>query len=384
MLLVVVVHLFVTLESRAGATGRNLPLTSATEPLWGFGGTGVELFFVLSGFLLFRPYASAMFANSAVPSTRNFYVRRALRILPAYWLALLILVAYNWQHFLRVSHPEGTYPTYDVVLHLGLLHNWSNATAQSINAVFWSMAVESQFYVVLPVLGLILVGAAGRGNGRVLWAAGALVLLAAPLLGALRILLARVTPEFTTHMSALDLVGYLTFFGTGMLCSCWYVQWRERSRNGRQSSFDELVLRWTPWLAGLALLAVLTLRIRLWSTDAEWVLSTDFLWMAYFPLLTLFYGALLLSALRVGSPAAQVFKSRVMRFLGIISYSVYIWHWPLYRAFVGPIGDRLSYRSEPLAIASYAVLAVAIIIPFAYLSYRFVEKPFIAWRRASH
>jgi peptidoglycan/LPS O-acetylase OafA/YrhL len=58
--------------------------------LWAFGTSGVNLFFILSGFLLFMPYARALLFQARWPSIRQFYLRRALRILPAYYLALAV------------------------------------------------------------------------------------------------------------------------------------------------------------------------------------------------------------------------------------------------------------------------------------------------------
>ncbi len=59
---------------------------------WNYAQTGVHLFFVLSGFLLFLPYARAMLQDRPLPTARRFYQRRALRILPAYWVCMIALV----------------------------------------------------------------------------------------------------------------------------------------------------------------------------------------------------------------------------------------------------------------------------------------------------
>src|SRR5437667_9925784 len=61
---------------------------------WVFGNTGVQLFFVLSGFLLFMPYAQALLFQAKWPSARTFYWRRALRIIPGYYFSLFILIVF--------------------------------------------------------------------------------------------------------------------------------------------------------------------------------------------------------------------------------------------------------------------------------------------------
>src|SRR5215467_12026260 len=82
-------------------TGDNLwdprtnPLASSISTA---GGTGVTLFFVLSGFLLFMPFAKALLNKTRWPLARVFYMRRALRIIPAYYFSLFVIILF--------SHPE--------------------------------------------------------------------------------------------------------------------------------------------------------------------------------------------------------------------------------------------------------------------------------------
>ena len=69
-----------------------------------FGFAGVFLFFILSGFLLFLPYARALLAGAAWPSARAFYRKRARRILPAYYLTLLVLLVLQTGLRLSLAH----------------------------------------------------------------------------------------------------------------------------------------------------------------------------------------------------------------------------------------------------------------------------------------
>lgn len=97
---------------------------------WVFGNTGVQLFFVLSGFLLFLPYARAMLFQERWPKTRTFYMRRALRILPGYYFSLLLLVFFVQRTYLLPSHwPQ-------LFLFLTFFMESSSATFRQINVPY--------------------------------------------------------------------------------------------------------------------------------------------------------------------------------------------------------------------------------------------------------
>ena len=106
----------------------------------------VDLMLVLSGFLAYLPYA-----NHAERTPGEFFLRRALRILPSYWLCLGIML------MLAVTAPDFRDPgrlIRDLLAHLGFVHNlWGfSYNASRLNVVLWTLAVEVQFYVLLPAL----------------------------------------------------------------------------------------------------------------------------------------------------------------------------------------------------------------------------------------
>src|SRR5512146_2588075 len=113
--------------------------------LWNYGQSGVHLFFVLFGFLLFTPFARAMLNGRPLPSVKRFFQRRALRILPAYYACLAILVVAQYGAF---TSPAGLA---NIGLHLVMLHDDVPAINRAINGPFWTLAIEAQFYVVLPI-----------------------------------------------------------------------------------------------------------------------------------------------------------------------------------------------------------------------------------------
>lgn len=121
---------------------------------------GVAVFFVLSGFLLFRPFARAATRGEPAPSAGAYLWRRALRILPAYWLtvaAALILLPGN---------DGATRSTW--VRNLTLVQIYDDGGFSVALEHTWSLAVEAVFYLVLPVLAFLLLGPS-RGRGLRPW-----------------------------------------------------------------------------------------------------------------------------------------------------------------------------------------------------------------------
>ena len=129
---------------------------------------GVPLFFTLSGFLLWRPVASAVLNGRRLPSVRRYARNRALRILPAYWVILLVtaLVLESAQ-LTPVSDPS-VYGAITGPLLLAkdalLLQNYSPGTLSSGITPAWSLAVEVVFYMLLPLLALVAAALALRSS----------------------------------------------------------------------------------------------------------------------------------------------------------------------------------------------------------------------------
>ena len=107
---------------------------------------------LLSGFLLFLPYARAMLLGEAVPNTKQFYQRRIMRIVPSYYfvtLALLLAVALPWHLYYNSSDMVR-----DVVMHLTFTQTFNPATyiATPIGVASWTIAIEMQAYLIFPLL----------------------------------------------------------------------------------------------------------------------------------------------------------------------------------------------------------------------------------------
>jgi peptidoglycan/LPS O-acetylase OafA/YrhL len=121
--------------------GGESPLLTRLDP-------GIAIFLLLSAFLLYRPFVKARYDGTEPPAVVPFFIRRALRIVPVYWLALTVLGLYFGQRYLLT--PEGAVRFY------GFLQVYDARTITGGIGQAWTMCVEVTFYVMLPVWALAL------------------------------------------------------------------------------------------------------------------------------------------------------------------------------------------------------------------------------------
>ncbi len=163
-LLIVVHHVrinSVPLDERIGSSG-------VVDTLLADLALGVTLFFVLSGFLLYRPYVAAVLDGRRVPSVRRYLRSRLTRILPAYWV---ILFAGFFVLGTNSLGPDDTLGFRDLAQTFTLTHQLTPGTVGAGLGPSWSLAVEVAFYALLPVFGLLALRLARRARsvrGRVL------------------------------------------------------------------------------------------------------------------------------------------------------------------------------------------------------------------------
>ncbi len=119
---------------------------------------GVSVFFLISGFLLYRPFAASHIAGGAAPATGKFWARRFLRIMPAYWLAFLIT---NYvMHIDTKVHPGW----HSLLIYLGLVQVYFPSHALTGITQAWSLCTEVAFYLFLPLYAMLVVR--GRRSDR--------------------------------------------------------------------------------------------------------------------------------------------------------------------------------------------------------------------------
>jgi peptidoglycan/LPS O-acetylase OafA/YrhL len=277
-------------------------------------GVGVTIFFVLSGFLLYYPFASAHFGGQSAPSTARYFRRRALRIFPAYWVVLAVTI------FLSQSH----YNAFDILVHSLLLQIYRKGYIWGPVAQAWSLCAEMAFYIFLPAYAWAISKPRRAGRQQLL------IEMAAPCFMYLLAFLLRYyycafgNREVWGHLQP-SLPGQVDWFALGMFLAvgrAWY--------KGREQ----------PWILAHPLFPMLCWIV---TASAFWIVSTEldlpeFQWGRVLkPWQELgqrfLYGliAVALVAPTVFGPERaglmrQFLQTWPMRKLGMISYGIFLWH----------------------------------------------------------
>jgi len=326
--------------------------------------SGVALFFVLSGFLLFLPYARRRFAGAVPPATGPYLWRRALRILPAYWLVVVMCF---------VLLPENAKVTSaDWIRHLLLLQNYQPNTLRAGLTQTWSLVTEVSFYLLLPVLATIILGRHGTplSDRRPLRVLGLFVAFSIAWL-----LVSRIVDEDGSQPLGSWLPGTLAWFSVGMalaLLRAWFEQLGSAS----------LPLAWVRdlakapgscWLLALFLFAVATTPVagpRLLFPSTGWEMVAK----------TLLYGTAaafivlpLVLADQSGSRFIRALSVRPLRWLGELSYSIFLWHL-LVLASVYELTDIKIFQGRFWSVLGLTLAGTMVV---STLSYLLLERPLL-------
>lgn len=347
-----------------------LPRTSGTA--------GVVLFFTLSGFLLYRPFAAAVLARTRAPSVRAYLRNRALRIFPAYWFALLgagLLLRTTYLPALTVERRSLAADPEVFVANLLLVQGYTPATVLTGVGPAWSLVVEVAFYGVLPLLAVLAALLATRtalGRRRpwlaVLVPAGLLVGLGQAgwrLVGALPATADGTWGGSWHAVVARSFLAHAGLFAAGMVLAVLHAQ--------VTSGALVLPVRWRPAAWTVAALVGLPALVGFDRRALSENLATLALSLSF---------ALLLALVVLPRPRpsrlVRALESAPLQWSGLVSYGVFLWHEPLvwFLRLQGWTGTGRG--GFLLALLSVGVSAGAV----ALLSWRLVERPALALKRA--
>jgi peptidoglycan/LPS O-acetylase OafA/YrhL len=348
---------------------------------WGW--SGVNAFFVLSGFLI----TGILFDTRDDPHrTRNFYVRRTLRIFPLYYgIFLLLLITtpfFHWAwsaawiawplylgNFLRFLSPAASLAGTPLQIAADANLQGSHFPAALYMGHFWSLCVEEQFYLFWPWIIFFI-----RSRRTLLWICSTVVVLG-PFA---RLLAQHLAPNWMLNA---ELTYRLTPFQLDslLLGALLALLWRGAHR--------QLLLKLGSFITAASSLLLLIY--------AAWIIATcfpNFFLNFHYPpwaqtwgltLINVYSASLLLSALRPGTFVFHLFSLRPLRWVGRISYGAYVIHDTLHMVFYHVvyraaqhlhIDGAISYNTLWYFSAVFSLFGTLLI---AYLSFRFFESPFL-------
>ncbi len=313
---------------------------------------GVEVFFVVSGFLITALLIDERHHSGTI-SLRNFWVRRARRLLPALYLLLLVVSAASLIVYRDAAGRMGG----DVLAALLYVSNWwqiylnesyfAQAGRPPLLQHLWSLAIEEQFYVVFPAL--FAFGMAMAGRKRMAWILGVAALASAAWM-AIRF------EEFTDPSA----VYYSTFTRAsgllvGALLALVWAPWRTRGRAGAGAGPALDVVG----IVGLVVIAWFFVRVN--AFDA-------FIYRGGMLALDVVCVVVIAVLVHPASRLHVVLALAPLRWIGLRSYSIYLWHWPIFMV-TRPELD-LPFTGWPVF-----VLRIGLTMGAAEVSYRYVEQP---------
>src|SRR3972149_318127 len=289
----------------------------------GIGKYGVYLFFILSAFLLSLPLFQKPLLDTGV--WVHYFKRRFLRIYPLFFAAMLACFL-----FPAVYIPLTTEEILGMLLLLGS------------KGVFWSITVEFKFYFVLP---LFILAFRILKNNLLYCSLASVILLA---------VLEYFWPHDSFGEGPISIIPYMPVFVFGMLTALFYAKLKEHTASGRY------LLDGVSFLCFFAVLATIP---ALWGVEYT---RFHFNYLYY----AVLWSLMMISFLKGAGLIRRILASVPMRFLGLISFSAYLWHW-----FIITLMDAYMPLNEVNVILVFpAVLGLSYL---SYLSYLVFERPFM-------
>ncbi|WP_415976084.1 acyltransferase family protein [Rhodococcus sp. 077-4] len=352
-------------------------------------GQGLIFFFALSGFLIFLPMVRKLFAGKPMPNNVSYAMHRLLRVFPAYLFIFLFAnfvmravfvenAAVAEQHFTDNGLGILTDPL-TLLANLTLVHTYIPSMIQTGINPSWSLSLEFAFYIALPML----TGIAFFLRKRTSISAPVLALIPVVIMFVIGITgklytASRVESSGITDPKLLEwgpneiAVLSRSFwsladnFTYGMLAAVVFVA----IDNGILKGAFVTRMRW--W-TGIAMIPTAAISLKLIDDNSRWQTST-----------VSFGSALLILFIIVPLARGErsVFAERAdwapLRYVGMISLSVYLWHFPIL-IMLGRFGWMAG--DSPLGLLRNFAVVSAVSIAFGAVTYRFIEKPSLTYAR---
>jgi peptidoglycan/LPS O-acetylase OafA/YrhL len=303
---------------------------------------GVAIFFVLSGYLLFTPWVTALRQGTAAPDVGRYFWHRARRILPAYWLTVLaVYLVFVWKDDTSTLG----HGTEGLVRNLTLTQTYGFGYLHSGLTHMWSLATEVVFYLMLPVFGWLIVAVCRRQwRPRMMIAVVVALMLVSP------------AWAFATHrLDSLDVTArlwapaFLIWFAGGMLVAI----------------LGQLLRGWHPLLS--ILVAVVAFQLSCTSLAGEPTITPDSLSATIVKSVLYLVTALcLIAPLAIGPRGNwwdRVMSRRAVVWFGEISYEFFLVHLIVLEL----VMDLLEYPIFTGSVVGVFIVTVVLATPVAWM-----------------
>lgn len=303
-----------------------------------YGYLGVPLFFVISGFILGRPFASYFITSGRAVRLKTYFMRRLTRLEPPYIVVMTALFLSAVFMVKAIPFQQGSL---SYLSSIAYIHNfvYGLGTLPLLNGVVWSLEIEVQFYVLAPILAYIFA-------------------IQNPVLRRCMIVLSIILSllvEYVFPLPYLSLLNYLEYFLVGFLLVDLYVC---KSSIFRKTRFDFLV-----GLMSFFLIWLLEM-IRVESTIVTIAKEASQLICIFF-----FYYYVLFHKIW------SLLSKRVITNIGGMCYSIYLLHYPIISMFGNPL---MSYQFSSLAFINttiYSVILLVVVLVFSSTYFLLIERP---------
>ena len=332
--------------------GEGAPGTIDVSPLWWPASTArfaLDAFFVLSGFLVVGSWTTLRRRHGRTwPAAREYAARRAARILPAYWVSLIVLVPLVAPHLLASPEKLGLFASVQQYVVPGL--------PSEVNVVYWSLTTEVHFYVLAPVVALLLARFAG-------WKVVA---------GFLAVTIAwRVS--LPGGMAPSLVLGRMEQFALGAVAAD-IVRSHERGQ-------PSVIVAWLGARGVGAFLAATLVALGVYQGALLDGMEHGLVGKFLHPAVALVMAALFVRMLTTGRMAFLSHPG--LRLAGLVSYGVYLFHWPVLDLGLRAAGIEAGNAGSP-ALALLVVLGLSLVaFVIGTVSYVVVERPFLQFGRTS-
>jgi peptidoglycan/LPS O-acetylase OafA/YrhL len=318
------------------------------------GSVGVWILYTLCAFLLARPFLSAS-SPPSMSRVKNYLARRFWRILPPLWVQIAILAIIA--HIFSWSSPT----LIDVLPYALLLQNVWPSPAPALNGVWWTLPVEFNFYLLLPMLCALLFAAMKRSR-----LVTCVALIACSILIELlwrRYQLDRLGPARVPELVILvgQLPGVLSCFIAGFVCAAIVSAERQARASIRKADvtfvLGAVIVLSSMWIGHL-------------NFQTYW--SGSFVYYISSPVTALGSACLIWGCYARSRIATLLLSNRIVHALGVVSYSLYLWHPPMIEWWIRAFSSNTTEGSRAWFYA-FAVIASTILV--STISYWLIERP---------